>query len=121
MFNGHYISLIAPLFLILVSCDQLNDLEDTLKRLTINVGQIVNRVKTRTGIRNLIHCIRPRKKTINKEIVINACKVESALNALRLTIASARESNNPELIKLAKEQAEELDDLINLIEAILNF
>lgn len=104
-----------------VNCDPLDDLGNSLKRLTINVEQIVNRVKTRTGIRNLVHCIRPRRRTANKEIVIAACKIESAINALRLTIASARESSKTELIELAQEQADELDMLINIIEAILNF
>lgn len=102
-------------------CGEIRLLEAAVEGLTFNVDQIVSRVKTRTGIKHALHCIRPKRRTVNKEIVIGACKLESAFNALRATVDSAKRTGSPELIKLATEQRNEVDTMINQLESVLNF
>ncbi|XP_074602716.1 uncharacterized protein LOC141856331 [Brevipalpus obovatus] len=96
-------------------------LEASLKSATSNVHQIISRVKLRTGIKNVLRCIRPKRRTVNKEIVIFACKLERALSAFQAAFNSAKRTKSPELLKLAREQQKEVDHLIVQIESVLNF
>lgn len=102
---------------------EVKRLEQSLDQLSFNAAQIVARVRNRTGKR-ILHCIRPKRRTANKEIVVITCKLESALNALRSTIDSAKRADSSqkrELIRIARLQRNDVDLLINHIEAILNF
>lgn len=106
----------------------LRKLERSLISLAYNVDQIAARVKNRAGVKNILHCIRPKRRTGSKDmvlLVVNTCKLESALNALRSTIDTAKRPDTSykrkELIRIAQWQKSDVDSLISQIESVLNF